>query len=110
MIYDYELLNTIQSYRTIYLNDGSLHDVVNRINNSNVRETVDNKTHLQNLRTAANEVNNKIASGICPKCGGKLVARNGKYGQFWRPYAKSGLLSDIHETLCKMKKSCRSNS
>ena len=29
---------------------------------------------------------------------------------FSRPYAKSGLLSDIHEMLCKMKKSCRSNS
>ena len=83
VVYDYELLQTILNYRTIYLNDSSLRDVVNRINSNNVRESVDNKTHLQNLRTAANEVNNKIASGVCPKCGGKLVARNGKYGQFW---------------------------
>lgn len=83
VIYDYDLLDTIQSYKTIYLNDDSLQDVVNRINISNVRETVDNKAHLQNLRTAASEVNDKIASGVCPKCGGRLVARNGKYGQFW---------------------------
>lgn len=83
VIYDYELLDTIQSYKTVYLNDDSLQDVVNRININNVRESVDNKAHLQNLRTAASEVNDKIASGVCPKCGGKLVARNGKYGQFW---------------------------
>ena len=25
----------------------------------------------------------KIASGICPKCGGKLVLRKGKYGRFY---------------------------
>ncbi|MBU3183247.1 topoisomerase DNA-binding C4 zinc finger domain-containing protein [Clostridium estertheticum] len=32
-------------------------------------------------RTLA-EKNIKVNSGICTKCGGKLVLRNGKYGQF----------------------------
>lgn len=36
---------------------------------------------------AKTKINQKIASiktdgGICPKCGGKLIMRNGKYGSF----------------------------
>jgi ssDNA-binding Zn-finger/Zn-ribbon topoisomerase 1 len=30
----------------------------------------------------AYETNRKMENNICPKCGGRLVLRNGKYGQF----------------------------
>ena len=38
-------------------------------------------------RKAKEKINKKIASiktdgGICPKCGGKLIMRDGKYGSF----------------------------
>lgn len=38
-------------------------------------------------RKAKEKINQKIASiktdgGICPKCGGKLIMRDGKYGSF----------------------------
>ena len=54
------------------------------------RETEDNgllaskteistKEHVENIR--AQQWN--VEHGICPRCSGKLVLRNGKYGEFW---------------------------
>ena len=83
VIYDFELLDTIQRYKTIYLTETDLLNVVNRLNNNDERENVDNRTHLHNIRAAEYQYDNKIASGICPKCGGMLVMRHSKYGSFY---------------------------
>jgi hypothetical protein len=83
VIYDFDLLNKIRSYTTSYLNDKDLQDVVTRLDVMNVREVVDDYMHVHNLRTAAQEENSKIASGVCPKCGGILILRNGRYGSFY---------------------------
>lgn len=83
VVYDYNLLDIIRGYATTYLTDDELHDVVTRLNVENVREIVDNRTHIQNLKTTVSEEKHKIAAGVCPKCGGQLVLRNGKYGQFY---------------------------
>lgn len=40
---------------------------------------ISTKEHVENIR--AQQWN--IEHGICPRCGGKLVLRNGKYGEFW---------------------------
>jgi len=34
------------------------------------------------IRTTVNTEKASIANNICPKCGGKLVDRKGKYGAF----------------------------
>jgi len=83
VIYDSNLLDMIRSYNTIYLTDQEVHDVATRLDVSNYRDVIDDRTHVLNLRAAASEENHKIASGICPKCGGTLVLRHGKYGSFY---------------------------
>lgn len=40
---------------------------------------ISTKEHVENIRTQQWNVEH----GICPRCGGKLVLRNGKYGEFW---------------------------
>lgn len=35
--------------------------------------------HIMNIRQAEE----KLSEGLCPRCGGRLVPRTGKYGQFW---------------------------
>ena len=42
------------------------------ITNSNIEE------HVESIR----ETKKKAAEGICPRCGGQLVVRNGKYVKF----------------------------
>ena len=83
VVYDNNLIDLIRSYTTTYITEQEVHDVVTRLDVSDYREVIDDRTHVQNLRAAASEENHKIASGICPKCGGTLVLRHGKYGSFY---------------------------
>lgn len=39
--------------------------------------------HRQNARRAKEQKNEAIDSGRCPRCGGRLVLREGRYGRFW---------------------------
>ena len=83
VIYEDCLMEVIEGYKTIYLTDNDVQTVLSILNESNVRETVTDRQHVKNLRTTAREVKAIIKSGICPKCGGHLVLRNGKYGTFY---------------------------
>ena len=83
VIYDTALLSTIQAYQTSYITDTDIKVVVERLSSKNIREIVDNKTHVRNVKEAKYRTDSKISSGICPQCGGTLVRRNGKYGSFY---------------------------
>lgn len=43
----------------------------------------DRKSHLENVYRNQERRDAAVASGHCPLCGGSLVLRNGKYGQFY---------------------------
>ena len=43
------------------------------------RKKVSLKKHVRNIKRQQR----KIAHNICPRCGNKLVLRNGNYGEFW---------------------------
>lgn len=43
------------------------------------RIEITTQEHIQNIR----EQQRNLERGICPRCGGDLVLRNGKYGEFW---------------------------
>lgn len=83
VINDYDLLSTILSYKTAYLTDEDVKKVAARLAQKDVRELVDDKTHVRNVKAAKYDTDRKIASGICPKCGGSLVRRHGKFGYFY---------------------------
>lgn len=83
VVYDFNLLETILSFRTIYLSDNDVHRVVDILLHKNIREFVDDWSHVNNIYASKEKENNKIALGICPKCGGNLVMRTGKYGSFY---------------------------
>ena len=83
VIHDNALLSTIQSYQTSFIKDTDVKVVVERISSKNIRESIDKKTHVRNVKEAKYRTDLKIASGICPQCGGRLVQRNGKYGSFY---------------------------
>ncbi|HEY8888663.1 MAG TPA: topoisomerase DNA-binding C4 zinc finger domain-containing protein [Clostridium sp.] len=48
----------------------------------NVDSKETRKTHVKAIHKTLAEKSIKVKSGICPKCGGKLVLKNGKYDQF----------------------------
>lgn len=77
-----QLLSIITNNKTTYLNESDVSKVCHILQKYNIRHSVNNKTHVKNLEKARNEVRQTIKSGICPRCGGKLVQRKGKYGFF----------------------------
>ena len=83
VIYDSDLITTIQNFRIVYLSDADVQSVINQLTEKNVKGLIDDKTHVRNVKEAKNELNRKLASGICPKCGGTLVLRSGRYGNFY---------------------------
>ena len=83
VVYEENLLDVIDGYKTTYLTDNDVQAVLAILTSNNIREKVSDRQHVKNLRIAAREVNATINSGICPKCGGHLIKRNGKYGTFY---------------------------
>lgn len=82
VVYGSDLLYTIQSYNTVVLSDAEVNTIVNRLAHKNMREFVDDRTHIRNIKQAQRDMELKIRSGICPRCGGSLVKRTGPYGEF----------------------------
>ena len=82
VIYDHELLDFINRRRNVCLNDCDVYNVLQLFQRQNMRTLVNNRTHVKNLKQAANQTQATINAGICPKCGGQLIKRNGKYGSF----------------------------
>lgn len=83
VIYGNDLLSTIYGYKTIYLSDHDVENITNKINEINVRDSVSDETHIKNVIESKRKYEDSIKSGICPRCGGKLVQRNSKYGYFF---------------------------
>ena len=77
------LKNVIMDYTEALMTDGDVLRVCDALEHNNVRDSVDDKTHVRNVQQAIYQKNQKISNGICPRCGGSLVLRNGKYGTFY---------------------------
>lgn len=77
-----DILNKlIQSYNTEILNE-NLENIKNQIELNNIVDKDTRNEHVQNIRTTVKEIEEKVQKNICPKCGGYLVEKNGKYGKF----------------------------
>lgn len=83
VVYIEGLTSVILRYEKRYLSDEQVSAAVTRIQSINVSKKVTNKEHVHNIRNAALERNIKIANGVCPRCGGNLVLRQGGYGSFY---------------------------
>lgn len=83
VVYSDQLLATIQSYNTPLISDAVVEQIKYMLIWKNVRSQVDDRTHVSNVYAAKQSYNEKVASGICPRCGGNLVRRSGRYGSFY---------------------------
>lgn len=59
-----------------YLTDEEIINIYNTLLDKKIRIT--NKEHIENIK----ETQRNLKNGICPRCGGTLVIRDGKYGKF----------------------------
>ncbi len=83
VVYIEQLLSAINNYKSAFLTDNDVQRIVNILQQNNVREQVKDSQHVKNVYAARRKVDNVIAAGRCPKCGGQLVQRKGRYGSFY---------------------------
>lgn len=82
VIYNIDLIKTIKKYRYEFISDDIRDKVYSRLKDLNIRDKKLRKEHNNKIRTRINDYEFKIKNNICPKCGGLLVLREGKYGKF----------------------------
>lgn len=82
VIYTSQIIDVIMSYKTPLLSEAKVKELATKLNYSSfeTRDTV--KTHVAYARYRKQEYHGKIDNRICPRCGGHLVERVGRYGNF----------------------------
>ena len=84
VLHSYELADYIRNYISdSSLTEEQIQSTCEVLSKANGIDPAVRKQHVQQVQEIIREKNEKIAAGICPRCGGKLVLRNGKYGSFY---------------------------
>ncbi len=82
VVYTVNLPKTIRKYNTETISDSDKEQVYSKLFSLNVDNKENRKAHVKAIHNNLKDKDGKIDANICPKCGGNLVMRNGKYGQF----------------------------
>lgn len=82
VIYAAQLLKTIAKYKEIALTKEEIKKIAYKISSANVMNVKMNKAHVENVKEITKRKATQFENVTCPKCGNKLVERNGKYGKF----------------------------
>lgn len=83
VIYSSQLLDEIRYHNTEKLTKEQIIEFRNKLVSSLNYDKEKQKKHVADIKDNVNRKEASISAGICPKCGGKLVKRNGKYGEFY---------------------------
>lgn len=75
-----EMLDYIKSFKEKCLSDKEVESIINIINNVNDKSLFRRFKHNKEVQSKSRAIFDK--SNICPVCGGLLVKREGKYGEF----------------------------
>ena len=82
VVYINQLKKEIEGYTELKLREEDIPTIVSKIRNADVTTKETAKEHIKEIQTKVSDKNVKIKNNICPKCGGNLVKRKGKYGEF----------------------------
>jgi hypothetical protein len=74
-----KLLLTINKYKTEIISDQVRDKIYNLLSILNIKTRSIRREHISRLQE---KKNSKINNNICPECGGLLVLRNSKHGEF----------------------------
>ncbi|MDT8718757.1 NERD domain-containing protein [Clostridium sp. 19966] len=82
VIYTVNLIKTIKKYDTKTIKEDKKNEIYRKLLKLNIDNKDNRKAHVQSIHEKASQDKEKVQKDICPRCGGKLVLRNGKYGEF----------------------------
>lgn len=82
VVYSVNLLKTIKKYSQEVVSDRVKEAIFSRIASLNIDDKELKKQHVSLIHKHKQERAQKINKDICPRCGGLLIVRKGRYGKF----------------------------
>ena len=82
ILYYNEVVPMILRYQVPSVTQDDIERIVKYLGEVNIVDKTERKKHNSQVLRLQEERQQKIEDGICPRCGGQLVYRNGKYGPF----------------------------
>lgn len=82
VIYTVNLNREIKKYREQKFTCQEVEEFTNKLLTLNINSRESKKEHVSTIKTQIYEKKENIKHGICPRCGGLLIERKGKYGKF----------------------------
>ena len=79
----WEVVPYIKQYRSVVLTSEQMNYYRNRLLSVISISSADREKHLDNVYRNMERRDESVLNGRCPRCGGKLVLRTGKYGSFY---------------------------
>lgn len=83
VVYASRLNSTIRSYTTPLLTSEEKDYIYGQLLALNITDPQKRRTHKSAVKNNIRRKNETVKRGRCPRCGGTLVLRKGKYGRFW---------------------------
>ncbi len=77
-----QLLQTILKYQDVILQDNDLQKAMVKLSYSSFTTSETATEHIESVKSKIQTHDMAIMSGVCPRCSGHLVYRNGKFGPF----------------------------
>lgn len=83
VVYINRITKTVLKYRTQMFSENEISEMREKILSVRIESNHSNRTdHVKNIKANILEDKEKVKMRICPRCGGQLVDRKGKYGSF----------------------------
>ena len=79
----YDLKEEVLKYHRIIYTDEQCENMALSLRELSCDDKERREEHIQKVRTYQVVTQAKVKNGICPRCGGELVLRNGRYGRFY---------------------------
>lgn len=83
VVYIHQVLRTIKSYKEEVVSEEVVRMIVTQLNSIPKLNKKDTAKHISEIRDREYHRNSMIRQGKCPRCGGELIERYGKYGNFF---------------------------
>lgn len=82
VVYTVNLPKVISKYSSEIISNHVKEQIYEKLISLNIDNKENRKAHVQAIHNNLEDKHKSVDADTCPKCGGKLILRNGKYGQF----------------------------
>ncbi|HEU4962356.1 MAG TPA: NERD domain-containing protein [Bacilli bacterium] len=80
--YSFRVGRVIRKHQKVLLSAADVQRISAKLRSANIVDRAARKDHVATIKETAATIEQQVASGTCPRCGGQLVERTGKYGSF----------------------------